>query len=174
MTEFVGRTGALRLYSYPETPRGGAAAALARNAAFGPTNTTPILTSPTSVPWQSLDVGTAGVTVPITPRVTGVVRIIGVVGVKSSSVIQESLTVHVAVDGELLFIPFDPAPTIEPGGYILIPILTEVNAFTNGAALPLNVTATVQVVLTANNPDVLSIDPGSSSLDINELLPATG
>jgi len=174
VSEFINHAIGTRYHSYPETPRGAAAGMLARNAAFGPENVTPILTSPTSVPWQSLDVGVAGVTVPITPRVTGVVRIIGVIGVKSSSGIQELLTVHVAVNGELLFIPFNPEPTLSASGYILIPILTEVNVFTNGSVLPLGVTATVQVILTANNPDVLSIDPGASSLDVHELMPATG
>lgn len=56
MSEFVGRTGSKRVYSYPETPRSGIALSLfARNFATGP-KTSQAIGAGINVPWLSIDV----------------------------------------------------------------------------------------------------------------------
>lgn len=175
MTEFVGRTGSKRVYSYPETPRTASALALARNFAYGPGTTTSIGTSATPVPWNAIGVGSPGINVPITPRVTGLVRVSGVICVKSLSGIQESVNVQVVVNGVPLLSPFFEVPTVEAGGAIAIPILTEIDVFTNGGSqLPLGATANVQIVLSASNDGVLELATQSSSLELQEVLAETG
>ena len=58
MTEFVGRTGSRRVYSYPETPRGAPAALVlfARNFATGPKPDFVIPALGGRAPWSSVDV----------------------------------------------------------------------------------------------------------------------
>lgn len=77
MTEFVGRTGALRVYSYPDNSRAAALALFARNFATGPKVDTAV-GAPTEIPWNAIDstalafTVTAGdVTVSIPGDVTG-------------------------------------------------------------------------------------------------------
>ena len=56
MTEFVGRAGALRVYSYPETPRRvNPLTAFARNFATGPKNETTIADVEVRIPWNAID-----------------------------------------------------------------------------------------------------------------------
>lgn len=79
MSEFVGRTGSNRVYSYPETSRASAIALalFARNFATGPKNSTAIGAG-INVPWNSIDVSgqqftiaANGVTVSIAGDQTG-------------------------------------------------------------------------------------------------------
>jgi|WetSurMetagenome_2_1015567.scaffolds.fasta_scaffold38239_4 hypothetical protein len=56
MSEFVGRTGSNRVYSYPETPRSGIALTLfARNFATGP-KASQAIGAGINVPWNAIDV----------------------------------------------------------------------------------------------------------------------
>ena len=56
MSEFVGRTGSKRVYSYPETPRSGIGLVLfARNFATGP-KTSQAIGAGINVPWNAIDV----------------------------------------------------------------------------------------------------------------------
>lgn len=95
----VGRTGALRLYHYPEPRFGGAAAALARNYATGPKSSTVVDTDGVEVPWNSIDVGPDGTDVPITPLSTGVVLVTGVIGVHNGAEATRTISVIVRLDG---------------------------------------------------------------------------
>lgn len=161
-------------HSYPDAPRGAAAALLARNFAFGPATTTDIETSPTAIPWEGVDVGAPGITAQITPRVSGIVLISAVVAIKSLSGVQEIVTVDVSVNGFVLNVPFFNQITVEAGGFLVVPILTETNVATLGALLPIGVPATVSILLTANTDDVLQLSTDDSSISIQEVLPATG
>lgn len=174
MTEFVGRTGARRVYSYPERPRGSELALLARNFAAGPSSATDIDIAPTPIPWNIVDVGGAGTTVPITPRSSGIILISGVISIKSTSGIQESVLVQVVVNGLPLLVPFLQNPTIEANGFISIPFLTELNLATFGSLLPVGVAAAVSILVTAANADTLQLAVDSSSMTIQEVRPATG
>jgi hypothetical protein len=175
MSEFVGRTGSNRVYSYPETPRGASAlSALARNFAFGPDTSTDIDTAPTPVPWAGMDVGAPGINVPITPRATGIIRISGVLNIKSASGIQEAISLVVIVDSVEMPVPFFERPTFEAGARVAIPFLTELNAATFGAPLTVGVTSNVVIAVTASNPDVLSLPLNSSTMDVQEVPVATG
>jgi hypothetical protein len=172
MTEFVGRTGSLRLYSYPERRRSGAEL-FARNFAAGPEFPTPvaIATDPgTQVPWAVIESGApAGVNVPITPRSSGIIRITGVVVVKSSSEIVEIVNLEVEINGTAISIPQFEAQSILDGGFATIPFVTENTSF-----LPIGVVANVSVRVTASSDDVLQLRPASSTIDVQEVPAATG
>ncbi len=80
MTEFVGRTGALRLYSYPENRRAAALGLFARNFATGPKGDTAVEGEGVLIPWNSIDalsfttpftIAAGGITVSIPGDVTG-------------------------------------------------------------------------------------------------------
>jgi len=176
MSEFVGRTGALRVYSYPENRLQGSSASFARNFASGPAGATDIPVAGILVPWSSPDAGTPGTDVPITPRSTGLVLITGVITVKSTSGNQETVTLEVLVNGVPLAVPFVENLTIEPGGVIAIPILTETNSHINGGPLPLGTTADVSIFLSASvdDPVVLQVSTESSTLELQEVPVATG
>lgn len=98
MTEFVGRTGSLRVYSYQERHRRGSAAdPLARNFA---TAKAVAITPPAHVVSWVPDVGAAGNNVPITPLSTGEIEISGVVSFENQGVaLSDLVAVEVAVDG---------------------------------------------------------------------------
>lgn len=171
----VGRTGALRVYKYPERHGSGALTGpFARNFAVGPGSTTDIDVAPTAIPWAAVGVGTPGINVRITPIATGRVLIEGVIVVKSTSGVQESVLVQPVVNGLPLAFPLFEQPTIEAGGQIAIPVLMEVNALTLGSALPVGVLANVQILLTASSPDVLQMVEESSSLNLQEVPDPTG
>lgn len=174
MSEFVNRSIGARQHSYPETPRGGGAFAFARNYARGPINATDIGTGGTIVPWGSVtSTGNPGVNVPITPRVTGIVRIIGVISVKSVSGVQETVQLMVTINGVQLQVPFFETPSIEAGGQIDVPILVETDASVGGP-LPVNTTANVQIIAFASTGGVLQLVSDTCTLAVQEVSLATG
>lgn len=126
MTEFVGRTGSLRVYSYPETRRAsGAAVPFARNFATVKGGAQSILAAGTLIVWDPIDVGISpSSNVRITPLSTGVVAIRGVLTIENEEVAQRIVTVAILVDGAPL--PGDQVQEIIPaGGIISIPFLTQ-------------------------------------------------
>ncbi len=219
MTEFVGRTGAHRNYSYPETRRN-TTTPFARNFAFGPGDVAgqPIETSGTFIVWTAIeanvqswnntttyalgDVVTFGLKsykslqngnlnnqpdtsplfwaenteVPITPRSTGLIKISGVVCVKSSSVGQEAVTLQVFANGVALDVPFaeicsiDPTDTPPGFGALAIPFMTLMTL----ANAPIGVTNQIQIKLFATADDVLFIASESSTIFLEEIPEATG
>jgi hypothetical protein len=220
MTEFVGRTGALRLYSYPETRRN-TTVPFARNFAFATSDLagTPIETAGTFIPWSAMEAGAPSwspattyaigdrvvfsgtlktykslqngnlnnqpdvsplfweenTEVPITPRSTAIVKISGVVTVKNSSVDQEAVTLQVFVDGVQVAVPFAEVSSIDPTdtppgfGGLAIPFLTQAEA----GSLAVGVTSVVQIKLFATADDVLFIAAESTTIEIEEIVPAT-
>lgn len=125
MSEYVGRTGALRVYSYPETGRGRGAAAFARNFATGTKGAFAIDPAGSNITWNSIDVGTdPSEDVPITPLSTGEVLITGIVTLTNptGAPILASVTPH--VDGSAAG-PSFAATTIPAGATVSIPFIAE-------------------------------------------------
>ena len=170
MTEFVGRTGALRVYSYPETPRAvSPLAAFARNFATGPKEIT-IGSGGIQIPWNSIDVPppSGNVDVPITPRATGVVLISGVVTVQNSSGISADVVVTIQVNGVALppatFFGIAPLPD---GETVTIPFLAE----TSPTDTPVGVTSNIEIFVVGLNVTLATDD---SAVSVQEVSVATG
>lgn len=176
MSEF--RTGnKAKSHPYPITPRSGGLFAFARNSAAGPEADTLIAISPggTFINWNFIAAGPAsGVNVPVVPRVTGIIRVIGVVTIKNTTGSLRQVTIEVFVGNVVLQVPFGELPTLEPNALAVFPILTEVNANTFGAPAAIGVTADIRVRLTADVSDSLQLIQESSTLDVQELPPPTG
>lgn len=175
MSEFVGRTGSHRGYSYPETGRrAGAPSAFARNFATGPKTTTAIGLGGLPIPWNSIDVApiTPSSDVPITPLSTGVVRISGVVTVHNPS--DASPTPAVIINISLNNGSFLPAqssfiPPLLPGQAITVPFLAE----TTPTDTPVGVTTTVQVFVDGD-PGGAELLASASAIEVQEVAVSTG
>lgn len=175
MSEFIGRTGSHRVYSYPDRRGGNPAELFARNFAAGPLLDTDIETGEgTPVPWAVIESGApAGINVPITPRSTGRIRISGAITVKSVvGVATVSLFVQTfdGVTVSTLPIPLLEENTISAAGFEVIPFLTE---NIGGALLPIGVPTSIRILLIASESG-LSLLSLSSTIDIQEVLAATG
>ena len=179
MSEFVNRSIGSRQHSYPTTPRGGVSplAVFARNYAAGPAieGDQPVLTTGTQIAWGTVDSpGTNVQDVPITPRSTGVVRVIGVVTVKNSDTNQHNVQVQIQVNGITFSIPLSEEVTVAPTGGeersagTAIPILVELTG------LPIGFTFPIQVLVTSFVDNVLTINAMSSTLEVMEVPVATG
>lgn len=118
MSEFIGRTGSHRSYSYPEAPRGGGnpLTAFARNFASGPKTGTDLGAGGVEIPWNSIDalstpftIAAAGVTVSIPGDVTAVfingekVRVAPTVPVSTPTVLRTIVTPPVFAAGFTTF-----------------------------------------------------------------------
>lgn len=176
MTEFVGRTGSRRLYSYPETPRGGGALAFARNSAVGPDAPLAITQAGVLTTWsavESLAVTPPNTTnVPITPRVTGVARVICTLVVQNLDTTQ--IVEAILQLGGAPIASF-PNTILGPGeGPDEVEVITFVFDFNpTTALLPLNVAAQISVLLLASVDDT-SLQLNTATIDIQELPAATG
>ena len=169
MTEFVGRTGSHRSYSYPETRRSGGSN-FARNFATGPKSETGIEDG-IQIPWNAIDAGgtTPGPDVPITPLSTGVLLISGVVTAFNSSGAPLTVTVAIQVNGVSIPVPSDMSSLVEAGSSVAIPFMGE----TDPSDTPVGQTSNIQIFVTSD-PDVGSLLTDSSALSIQEVSVATG
>lgn len=183
MGEFrIGRSRAQ--HSYPETRRN-TTLQFARNFAAGPGETTDVasgngITGGTQIPWAIIEsVGVVFppgvVDVPITPRITGIIQITGVVEVKSSAPAIVLVQVQLGVDGGALpaggrsSVPLLETVTVDAGGEA-IPILVDLPAI-----LAIGVTRTIQIVVSdilGAGTVILALE--SSTLDVQEVPAATG
>lgn len=228
MSEFVGRTGSRRVYSYPESRRN-TTLPFARNFAAGPGETTDVASGAgvidgTQIPWgvvESFSTWSAAITyatgdrvnfsgngstyislangnlnnppdispafwalnvdVTITPRVTGIIQIAGVVFVKNAAQTPVAVLVQVqlGVDGGAL-----PA-----GGRSPIPLLEDVLvdvASVGGMAIPIlvdlpsilaiGVTRTIQIVVSEfiSATGGITLITATSTLSVQEVPAATG
>ncbi len=173
MTEFIGRTGSKRVYSYPVTPRGASAsgAGFARNFAIGPASPQDVFTTGTAITWQAVDVpGTNPEDVPITPRSTGNIRVSGVVTVENASVNSDSVTVQLKVNGVLFTFPAPKSSTGQSGegGFIAIPYLVVFKG------LSIGVPVVTQLIVTAEADGEITLTTGNSTLNVEEVQNATG
>lgn len=105
--------------------------------------------------------------VPITPRSTGLIRIAGVISLKSAGD-AAIVAVQVRVNGFVFPIPDFEAVTIGSGELGVLPILVETIPLTIG------VTAAIEVLVTAIGPGSVSLTAASSTLDVQEVQAATG
>ena len=165
MSEFVGRTGSRRVYSYPEAPRGGSPlSAFARNFATGPKGSPP---TGGQILWNSIDVGAdPDEDVPITPRATGILLIRGVVGVSNTSGAPVLVTVTVQIDDADL-VPLSFQVTVPDGSFESIPFQVE----TTPTDTPVGETHNIQVFV-AGDGATTPVD--SSSISVEEVAVATG
>lgn len=176
MTEFVNRSIGSRQHSYPET-RGAGALAFARNIAAGPAGETPtdIATGGgTQVPWAVIFAPTpsSGVDVPITPRVTGALRITGMLTIVNVAVTASTVHVQVQIDGVTIPFPggaFDESSTVPASGTVVLPIF----AITGPLLTPVGATHNVEVLLIASAVG-LGMVQESSFLDIQETQAPSG
>jgi hypothetical protein len=177
MSEFVGRTGANRVYSYPEGPRGAAVPPqlFARNFASAPDTQTTVDEDPGSqIIWNSMDVGTAPSTdVPITPAVTGILLVSAVICLKNISSDPQVLSgvqliVQVGNPPVDTLIPFLERASIDVGEAVVIPVLTETAPQTIGTP------TSISILLIAGDTGAIALVSQSSSINIQEVSAATG
>lgn len=166
MTEFVGRTGSMRVYSYPETRRGGSAPeALARNFATGTKGAFDVGAG-IDITWNSIDVGTDPSTdIPITPLSTGQLLISGVVTLTNPTGAPVTATVTPHLDGSAAG-PSFAATTIPAGATVSIPFIAETPVIS-----PLNVEHLVQVTVDGNGLTTVS---DGSTVNVQEVPVSTG
>jgi hypothetical protein len=173
MGEFrIGRTYAR--HSYPDTPRG-ASAAFARNSAFGP-NSPPLSVDPvagTKVPWQQIEVGTAGDTVvPFTPKVTGITRVLVNVVFENAGA-SDVVGVSVLIGGSIIGSTVSTIDASSEAGRAFITVPFQVD-LAGADKLLLGPTYSFEVkVAQLHGSGTISVIV-VSSIDIQELPPATG
>jgi hypothetical protein len=175
MTEFVGRTGSKRVYSYPENARAAALSSLARNFASGPKNTTEISGGGIQIPWNAVEspikftVDAGGITVSIVGDVrdsftnTDVIVVVPLTPAPLAPVSLTVASVPAFAAGVTTFNLSAPIDATTTGGFIFdvtsgtvdVPItpratgillVSGVVTFINGSGSPVAV-ATVQVAL---------------------------
>lgn len=162
--------------AYPEPRRGSSTSdSFARNFASAPDTQTLVDADPGSqIIWNSMDVGTAPSTdVPITPAVTGIIRVSGVICLKNTSTDPSVLSgvqllVQVGNPPVATLIPFLERASIDVGEAVVIPVLTET------APQPIGVATSISILLIAGDANAISLVSQSSSLDIQEVAAATG
>lgn len=167
MSEFVGRTGALRLYSYPETRKvSGGIPPFARNYATGPKNDT-VIGAGIQIPWNVVDAGTppGPGDVPITAISTGIMIVSGVVTVSNPTGSAILVTCTVQVDGAAGS-EFS-ATTVPAGGRASIPVLAE----TNPGTTPIGATHQIEIAVDGNGARLVG---DGSEVSVQEVSVATG
>lgn len=169
MSEFVGRTGSSRVYSYPETNRGGSAQSGSNNFATAPELEIEIPLPNMIVEWDQISSGApSSEDVPITLTSSGVIRIAGVICAKHTAGADAAgLQIQVRIDGVSLVRPTLLKSTCMVDGFIAIPFLAETEALSLGLH-------TVSILLTPTIDLVLSLAQASSSIEIREVVAATG
>ena len=166
MSEFVGRTGSNRIYSYPEPRRaGGDALPFARNFASGP-KTPQLATDGVQIQWNSIDVGPDGPDVPITPLSTGVVLVSGAVTLTNSGATTSAI-IRVRVNGVDFLVPDLVGITVASGTIVVVPILTELSP----ADTPVGVATPIQISVLG---DSIFVASEGSTLNLQEVSVATG
>jgi hypothetical protein len=168
MTEFVGRTGSHRVYSYPETRRSSnPLTAFARNYATGSKTGIVIGAGGSNVTWNAVDAGVPPTTadIPITPIATGIVLVSGVVTIENTTGAPILATVTVHLDDVAVPVPF-AATTIPAGATVAIPFLAETEAIS-----PLSETHRIQVFVDAEGATIL-VD--GAVANVQEVAVATG
>lgn len=165
MSEFVGRTGSLRVYSYPERRRsGGSVVPFARN--FAHCKEQALSTSDTLVSWYP-DVGTSPSTeVQITPITTGVIEISGFAVIENTDDEPHQITLQIAFGGFPLPGFFAAAATVGAGELVSIPFLAQLGGLVIGD------TAQISVVLSTTPDSGMEINNGAMA--IQEVPVSTG
>lgn len=175
MGEFrIGRSRAQ--HSYPDT-RGAGPAGFARNSAFGPPDGIQAISATgDKIKWSTLEVGTPGSTeVPITPQVTGIVRVIGSVVCRNTALSSaNTMTVEIFIGGVGLgarSISTIDGATESESGFITIPVLFD---FAGPSALSVGVAHKIELNVVPLQGGTSTAVVTLSSIDIQELPAATG
>lgn len=161
---------------YPDPRRGGTTTDLfARNFASAPADQILIPEDPgAQVVWNSISSGAAAsADVPITPAVTGIIMVRGVLVLKNTSSdpqVNSGVQVIVQVGNPPVdtLIPFLEVATINIGDAVVIPILTQTDP------QPVGVATSISILLIAGDAGTISLVSQSSSLEIQEVPAATG
>lgn len=154
--------------TYPQTPHvASALLAFARNNAVGPTTTTPVAAAGTQVPWTSVAVGAPGVNVPVTPKSTGIFLITATVTLGNPDGPAAVAQVQAEVNNAVIS---NTQATVDATGNESV----SVTAVT--AALPIGVTANIQILVTApgTTDGQIVIVQASSNINVQEIQTATG
>lgn len=170
MSEFVGRTGSKRVYSYPEANRfRNLSGPFANNFAYSDDTDVAIAQAGTEVPWQFIaSTGAGGLDVPITPKSSSRVRITGVFTVACQGEGSVDVQIRAKQDGVGINIPGAETVLVPNTSAIAIPFLIDV------AGLNIGQTYNYRIILFAEVDGVLTLVNQSSTLDIQEIGPATG
>lgn len=156
MSEFVGRTGSLRVYSYPEPRRAGASAdPLARN--FATAKEGPLGSVENDVAWVA-DVPADPVNtteVPITPLSTGSIEISGFMVISNTNEdTNHPIEILISVDGSSVPATMTSEAIVPFDGMLSIPFTAQVNGLTVGDTVP------VTMVLVTVGDSGMSIESG--------------
>lgn len=152
-------------HTFPTSP-GAQTQPFARNFAQGPAAPQEITASPVLVGWASIESGApAGTSVPITPKVTGLLLVTGVIELSNGDETQVTVTAQVTVGGT----PIGPISQVSvPGvGFATIPIQTLV-------AETIGTTYDIGVSLTATVLSEITLNTDDSTLSVREVPLATG
>lgn len=166
----VGRSRAQHVY--PES-RGVTTLVFARNFAQGPSETTAVTMAGVQVPWTSIEsVGGSPppgtVDVPITPRVTGRVRLLAMVAVQNTSGAAAKVSVQAQVGGvTVVGAPLGTETVDATTGVETVPYVFDLT-------LPVGTTSDIELLVSASADGALALIPSSTTLDIQELPRATG
>ena len=165
MSEFVGRTGSMRVYSYPERRGGGEALPFARNYATADKGQT-VGPGGRLVQWNSIDVGPDPSTdIQITPLSTGQILVSGVVTLNNPTGASIGASITVELDGAPITVPVF-VTTILAGDSAAVPFLVETEIIS-----PLNEQHLIQVLVTGNG---LAIVDGEGVANVQEVPVSTG
>jgi hypothetical protein len=154
---------------YPES-RASQSLPFARNSAFGPAPGAPLVgDTPGEITWSTVESGGgASVSVPITPRVTGIVLVTGVIQVANTTDDGEELTVQLGVGGVLHANPLEGNQVAAAIGFVTtVPIQAILG-------LPIGTPSLINVFVTANVTGELQLQAHNSWLTLQEVGPATG
>ena len=165
MSEYVGRTGALRVYSYPEARRPGTPAPEARN--FATAKGGALGAGNNNVSWVA-DVPAAPVNltqVPITPILTGVIEISGFVVIAGSAEAEAHIEILISVNGVQVPATMKSEAIVPIAGMLSIPYIAQVDG------LALSTTVPVTMVLTS---DVGAVSLESGVMAVQEVPVSTG
>jgi hypothetical protein len=154
-------------HSYPQAPRG-APSAYARNSAHGPATLTAVTDTPTRIPWGTLEVGAPGQNVSITPKLTGLILVTGVVECVNNSEDTDQLTVNIGVAGILQAKPLEANFVSGGGGETSVPIQAIIGPFALGTPVE------VSLFVTSIADDTLSLEVNDSWITLQEVSTATG
>lgn len=153
--------------TYPEAARA-TLSPYARNSAHGPAAPYAVTDSPTRIPWGVLEVGAPGENVPITPNVTGLIRITGVVECVNGSEDAEQLTVQIGVGGVLQAVPLEASFVSGGDGQQTSVPIQAIFGFTVGT------TVDISLFVTAASSGDLTLEVNDSWLLVEEVGAATG
>jgi hypothetical protein len=159
-------------HTYPQAVSGGPGlAGYARNFAQGPAANQAVPVSPGTLltPWNPIESGAApGSTVPITPKVTGLVLVTGTIEGAIAVEGEDNLFVQIDVDGVPLLNPItgNPVGTGTGSGFMSV-------SFCVLAQLIVGETHHIGVIVSSSSGDV-ALNAHNSTISIQEVAAATG